>query len=172
MKDIDSLILELVNYALMNELIEEDDKIYVTNRLLEVFEKIGLNTDSEAIKGDVESKKHITRRISEILSDCLETAIKDGLIEDTQLNRDIFDTKIMGVLTPMPSVVRKHFKELYNNSPKFATDYFYELNKACNYIRCDRIEKDQKWKCNSEYGTIDITINLSKPEKDPKDIIK
>ncbi len=78
----------------------------------------------------------------------------------------------MGVLTPMPSVVRKHFKELYNNSPKFATDYFYELNKACNYIRCDRIEKDQKWKYNSEYGTIDITINLSKPEKDPKDIIK
>lgn len=78
----------------------------------------------------------------------------------------------MGVLTPMPSVVRKHFKELYNNSPKFATDYFYELNKACNYIRCDRIEKDQKWKYNSEYGTIDITINLSKPEKDPKDIIR
>lgn len=172
MKDIDGLILELVNYALMNELIEEDDKIYVTNRLLEVFEKIGLDTDSEAIKGDVESKKHITRRIAEILSDCLETAINDGLIEDTQLNKDLFDTKIMGVLTPMPSVVRKHFKELYNNSPKFATDYFYELNKACNYIRCDRIEKDQKWKYNSEYGTIDITINLSKPEKDPKDIIR
>ncbi len=77
MKDIDGLILELVNYALMNELIEEDDKIYVTNRLLEVFEKIGLDTDSEAIKGDVESKKHITRRIAEILSDCLETAIND-----------------------------------------------------------------------------------------------
>lgn len=172
MKDIDGLILELVNYALMNELIEEDDKIYVTNRLLEVFEKIGLDTDSEAIKGDVESKKHITRRIAEILSDCLETAINDGLIEATQLNKDLFDTKIMGVLTPMPSVVRKHFKELYNNSPKFATDYFYELNKACNYIRCDRIEKDQKWKYNSEYGTIDITINLSKPEKDPKDIIR
>ena len=172
MKDIDGLILELVNYALMNELIEEDDKIYVTNRLLEVFEKIGLDTDSEAIKGDVESKKHITRRIAEILSDCLETAINDGLIEDTQLNKDLFDTKIMGVLTPMPSVVRKHFKELYNNSPKFATDYFYELNKACNYICCDRIEKDQKWKYNSEYGTIDITINLSKPEKDPKDIIR
>lgn len=172
MRDIDSLILELVNYALMNELIEEDDKIYVTNRLLEVFEKIGLDTDSDVINGDVDSKKYTTRRISEILSDCLEIAVKDGLIEDTQLNRDIFDTKIMGVLTPMPSVVRKHFKELYNNSPKFATDYFYELNKVCNYIRCDRIEKDQKWKCNSEYGTIDITINLSKPEKDPKDIIK
>lgn len=118
MRDIDSLILELVNYALMNELIEEDDKIYVTNRLLEVFEKIGLDTDSDVINGDVDSKKYTTRRISEILSDCLEIAIKDGLIEDTQLNRDIFDTKIMGVLTPMPSVVRKHFKELYNNSPK------------------------------------------------------
>ena len=118
MRDIDSLILELVNYALMNELIEEDDKIYVTNRLLEVFEKIGLDTDSDVINGDVDSKKYTTRRISEILSDCLEIAVKDGLIEDTQLNRDIFDTKIMGVLTPMPSVVRKHFKELYNNSPK------------------------------------------------------
>ena len=142
MKDIDSIILELVNYALMNELIEDDDKIYVTNRLLEVFEKIGLDTDSDVINGDVDSKEYTTRRISEILSDCLEIAIKDGLIEDTQLNRDIFDTKIMGVLTPMPSVVRKHFKELYNNGPKLATDYFYELNKVCNYIRCDRIEKD------------------------------
>ena len=172
MRDIDSLILELVNYALMNELIEDDDKIYETNRLLEVFEKIGLDTDSDVINGNVDNKKYTTRRISEILSDCLEIAIKDGLIEDTQLNRDIFDTKIMGVLTPMPSVVRKHFKELYNNNPKLATDYFYELNKACNYIRCDRIEKDQKWKYNSEYGTIDITINLSKPEKDPRDIIK
>lgn len=71
MRDIDSLILELVNYALMNKLIEDEDKIYVTNRLLEVFEKIGLNTDSDVINGDVDSKKYTTRRISEILSDCL-----------------------------------------------------------------------------------------------------
>ena len=93
MRDIDSLILELVNYALMNELIEDDDKIYETNRLLEVFEKIGLDTDSDVINGNVDNKKYTTRRISEILSDCLEIAIKDGLIEDTQLNRDIFDTR-------------------------------------------------------------------------------
>ena len=72
--------------------IEDDDKIYVTNRLLEVFEKIGLDTDSDVINGNVDSKKHTTRRISEILSDCLKTAINDGLIEDTQLNRDILQT--------------------------------------------------------------------------------
>lgn len=170
--DIDKVISELVNYASENELIEADDKIFIVNRLLDIFEKNGLAEDSEIIKNSGVQELNNTRTISDILSDCLKIAVDNGLIEDTQLNRDLFDTKVMGAVTPMPSVVRKHFKELYNNNPKLATDYFYELNKACNYIRCDRIEKDQKWKYNSEYGTIDITINLSKPEKDPKDIIK
>ena len=170
--DIDKVISELVNYASENELIEADDKIFIVNRLLDIFEKNGLAEDSEIIKNSGVQELNNTRPIADILSDCLKIAVDNGLIEDTQLNRDLFDTKVMGAVTPMPSVVRKHFKELYNNNPKLATDYFYELNKACNYIRCDRIEKDQKWKYNSEYGIIDITINLSKPEKDPKDIIK
>lgn len=170
--DIDKVISELVNYASENELIEADDKIFIVNRLLDIFEKNGLAEDSEIIKNSGVQELNNTRPIADILSDCLKIAVDNGLIEDTQLNRDLFDTKVMGAVTPIPSVVRKHFKELYNNNPKLATDYFYELNKACNYIRCDRIEKDQKWKYNSEYGIIDITINLSKPEKDPKDIIK
>ena len=144
--DIDKVISELVNYASENELIEADDKIFIVNRLLDIFEKNGLAEDSEIIKNSGVQELNNTRPIADILSDCLKIAVDNGLIEDTQLNRDLFDTKVMGAVTPMPSVVRKHFKELYNNNPKLATDYFYELNKACNYIRCDRIEKDKKWK--------------------------
>mgnify|MGYP002265902296 FL=1 len=92
--------------------------------------------------------------------------------DDTITNRDLFDTKIMGMLTPAPSVVRKIFADKYAVSPKEATDYYYAFSKATNYIREDRIAKDEKWVTETEYGPIDLTINLSKPEKDPRDIAK
>ena len=103
----------------------------------------------------------------------LDYAYQHKLMEDdTITNRDLFDTKIMGMLTPAPSVVRKIFADKYAVSPKEATNYYYAFSKATNYIREDRIAKDEKWVTETEYGPIDITINLSKPEKDPRDIAK
>ena len=155
------LISELVKYGIQKGLVDVEDKVYVINRLLEEF---GLNsfvwTDEEV------------RDIHCILSDINDYAIDQGLIEDTITNRDLFDTKIMGIITPMPSSVRNKFRELYKKSPKQATDFYYNFSKDTNYIRVDRIAKDVKWKANTEYGEIDITINLSKPEKDPRDIAK
>lgn len=92
--------------------------------------------------------------------------------DDTITTKDLFDTKIMGLLTPAPSVVQKKFEEEYSHSPKAATEFYYAFSKATNYIREDRIAKDEKWVADTEYGPIDITINLSKPEKDPRDIAK
>lgn len=156
------LISELVGYGLLNGLIEEADKIYVTNRLLELF---GIDSYTpEEIKG---------RPLVDILSDMTDYAVENGLIpEDTVTYRDLFDTKVMGLLTPAPSVVRARFCELYAKSPKAATDYYYRFSQDTNYIRKDRIAKDEKWKADTPYGEIDITINLSKPEKDPRDIAR
>lgn len=92
--------------------------------------------------------------------------------DDTITTKDLFDTKIMGLITPMPSQVREKFQRLYSESPKLATDYYYKFSQDTNYIRRDRIEKDEKWTTDTEYGQIDITINLSKPEKNPRDIAK
>ena len=158
----DRLISELVKYGLEYNLISSDDKIYVINRLLELFEKTEFNWI------DVEP-----RPLCDILSDMTDYGVELGLVkEDTITNRDLFDTKIMGIITPIPSIVRSIFQEKYKNSPKEATDYYYEFSKATNYIREERIKKDEKWTVDSEYGTIDITINLSKPEKDPRDIAR
>ena len=100
-------------------------------------------------------------------------AFEKGIMkEDTITAKDLFDTKIMGCITPAPSIVRKKFKEKYDVSPKEATDFYYNFSQATNYIRKDRIAKDEKWVTDTEYGEIDITINLSKPEKDPRDIAK
>ena len=156
------LISELVNYGLQQGLVDVDDKTYVINQLLELFQM------AEFQWVDAES-----RPLCEILDDMNDYAVENGLIEeDTITNRDLFDTKIMGRITPAPSVVRKAFKHAYAESPKKATDYYYGFSKATNYIRTDRVVKDQKWVTDSEYGAIDITINLSKPEKDPRDIAK
>lgn len=158
----DKLISELVNYGITNGLIAEDDKVYVINRLLELFGKKEFAWSNEEV-----------RPIHLILSDMLEYAIEQGIMEDdTITTKDLFDTKIMGLITPMPSQVREEFKRLYAESPKLATDYYYKFSQDTNYIRRDRIEKDEKWTTDTEYGQIDITINLSKPEKDPRDIAK
>ncbi len=156
------LISELVSYGMENGLISRDDRVYVINRLMELFDK----------KEFVWSEEKV-RPIHLILTDMMEYALKQGLMEDdTITSKDLFDTKIMGLITPMPSQVRESFKKLYNESPKLATDYYYKLSQDTNYIRRDRIIKDEKWTTDTEYGQIDITINLSKPEKDPRDIAK
>lgn len=161
---INNLIHELVTYGLQNDLIDPADEIFVTNSLLELFE---LN----AYEAPVESVP--SRPLHLILEDLMVYAHDHGILaEDTITMKDLFDTKIMGLLTPPPSVVRKTFADKYTVSPKKATDYYYQFSKATNYIRTDRIAKDEKWITDTEFGPIDITINLSKPEKDPRDIAK
>ena len=120
----DRLISELVSYGLKNDLVHADDKTYVVNRLLELFGKNEFQW--------VDAKE---RRLEEILSDMNDYAVAHGLIEDTITNRDLFDTKVMGILTPTPSVVRQIFQQKYMNSPKEATDFYYQLSQATNYIR-------------------------------------
>lgn len=161
---IGKLISELVDYGIQNELVVLEDKVYVTNRLLELFQVMEYKEEEESAA---------PREISLILADMLSYALERGILEeDTITMRDLFDTKIMGILTPPPSVVRKTFADKYHSSPKEATDYYYAFSQAVNYIRRDRIEKDEKWVTQTEYGLIDITINLSKPEKDIRDIAR
>ena len=156
------LISELVGYGIEKGLVEEDDKIYVINRLLELFRLDSYTQTDKAI-----------RQLSEILSDMTDYAAEHGLIpENTNVYRDLFDTKIMGILTPAPSVVRAKFTDLYVKNPKKATDFYYQFSQDTNYIRKDRVARDKKWKADTQYGKIDITINLSKPEKDPRDIAR
>ncbi len=158
----DKLISELVSYGMVNGLIAEDDKVYVINRLLELFEKKEFVWSEETV-----------RPVHLILEDMMTRALELGIMEDdTVTTKDLFDTKIMGLITPMPSQIRARFKELYGENPKLATEYYYKLSQDTNYIRRDRIVKDEKWSTDTEYGQIDITINLSKPEKDPRDIAK
>ena len=161
---IQSLISELVEYGMQQGLVDIADEVYVTNRLMELLEC------DEFEKS--ESKGQI-RPIHEILEDILAYAIeKEILKEDTITAKDLFDTKVMGLITPPPSVVQRIFMKKYEESPKEATDYYYAFSQATNYIRKDRIAKDEKWVTQTPYGEIDITINLSKPEKDPRDIAK
>ena len=170
MSDINALIKELINYGTSNGLISEDDIVYTTNRLLEFFKLSDYN--ESPIEAESDNQKN--RKLQEILDDMLDYAFENGLMEnDTITYRDLYDTAIMGLITPPPSVVREKFSGLYKNDPanaKAATDFYYAFSKATNYIRTDRIVKDEKWITSTKYGDLDITINLSKPEKDPRDI--
>ena len=160
--NISDLINELVSYAVKAHLIKKDDVIYSSNRLLELFGEAEYKPENETGK---------IRELHYILEDMTDIAVQKGILEnDTITNRDLFDTKIMGLITPPPSVVRKKFMKKYEISPKEATDYYYRFSNATNYIRTDRIKKDIKWVATSPFGELDITINLSKPEKDPRDI--
>ena len=160
-----SLIRELTDYGMNKGLVEPADEIYTVNRLLELF-NINEYTP-EGAEDDTEP-----RQVHLILNDMLDYAVSEGMIEDTITNRDLFDTKIMGLLTPPPFAVRAKFSAAYDDSPKAATDFYYDFSRATNYIRADRITRDEKWSSDTEFGKIDITINLSKPEKDPRDIAK
>ena len=158
---LDLCINELVSYAVKHNLIEKEDSAYITARLMSVF---GIDSITDAV-----SRKK--RELCEILAELCDIAYERGIIEsDSVVYRDLFDTRVMGELTPRPSEVIRIFREKYAHSPREATDYFYRLSCDSNYIRCDRISRDVKWSVPSEYGNIDISINLSKPEKDPKAI--
>ena len=157
---IDKSIRRLVCYGLEKGLFTKRDEVYVTNRLLEI---LGLDEyDCSEDFSDVCLEK--------TLAELLDFAVSKGLTEDSVVYRDLFDTRLMGALMPRPSEVTDKFNELYSVSPKVATDYFYKLSQDSDYIRRYRVEKDIKWVTATEYGDLDITINLSKPEKDPKAI--
>lgn len=160
-------IADLVSYGLKSGLVDPADTVYTVNRLLEDLELSDFTADMDSI-----SVEKNVPKLADILNDIMDYAVKAGLFEDSIASRDLFDTKLMGALTPLPSTVRSTFAGLYKKSPKEATDYYYSFSKATNYIRTDRIAKDEKWTTDTEFGTIDITINLSKPEKDPRDIAK
>ena len=159
--DITVRVRQLVNYALRKNLIEPEDRIYITNSLLAA---LGISECSDEPVPTEES-------LEIILSDLCDFAAEQGLIESNSVvYRDLFDTKLMGILTPRPSEVIRKFFALYALSPVEATDYFYALCRDSDYIRTYRVAKDMKWTTEGEYGTLDITINLSKPEKDPRAI--
>lgn len=154
-------ITKLVQYGMETGLVPECEKNYTINLLLDVFHEDEYVEPEESFS-DVD--------LEETLNELLDEAVKRGLIEDSVVYRDLFDTRLMNCLMPRPAQVQKEFWDKYQNSPQEATDYFYKLSQDSNYIRRYRVKKDQKWKVDSPYGEIDITINLSKPEKDPKAI--
>lgn len=154
-------IKQLVQYGLDTGLVSKEDTIYVTNRILEVLKETTYEEPESVPPADLET----------ILGRLTDYAVSKGLLEhDSVVYRDLFDTQLMGCLTPPPSQVTAQFRALYQESPEKATDYFYKFSQDTNYIRRYRISKDIRWKYSSPYGELDITINLSKPEKDPKAI--
>lgn len=155
-------IKKLVHYGIGAKLIQPEDEIFMINQYLDLF---GLD---EYDNPDIFGEKMV---LADILNELTDIAFEKGIIQsDDIVTRDLFDTKMMGIMTPRPGTVKKIFDAYYEKNPKYATDYFYELSQNSNYIRKDRIQKDMKWTVDSPYGVIDITINLSKPEKDPKAI--
>ncbi|MCH5267511.1 MAG: UDP-glucose--hexose-1-phosphate uridylyltransferase [Lachnospiraceae bacterium] len=162
MKDSSILIGELVAYGEKTGLVAPEDKVFTINRLLEIMQ----------LDEYVEPKDSLPEReLEEILSDLMDTAYESGVLsENSVVYRDLFDTKLMSALVPAPSVVISKFWDLYEKSPKEATDFYYKFSCDTDYIRRYRIKKDMKWTADTEYGTLDVTINLSKPEKDPKAI--
>ena len=156
---LDFYIKQLVDYGVSSGLIPENERVYSTNLLLEIYGKDNFSDPDIS---------ETSLPLDEILNNLLDIAVDEGLIEDSVTYRDLFDTKLMNCITPRPSQLQNRFWFLYETSPKEATDFYYDFSQNTNYIRRDRIAKDLKWKVPSEYGDIDITINLSKPEKDPK----
>ncbi len=163
MVDIQHEIARLLNFAEQELLITPEDVVYSANRLLDVLAVESYRP--EKIKETLETP-------TPILLNMLDYAAGKGLIENTANERDRFDTRIMDCVMPRPSEVVHRFWSLYRNSPKEATDGYYRMNIASNYIRKARIDKNIAWKTATEYGDLDVTINLSKPEKDPRDIAK
>lgn len=157
---IETLIDSLCCYAINRELAQPEDYTVLQNRLLEALGMDSLTPSDEPLSEDLE----------EILTGLLDYACANGLCEDNVVARDLFDTKLMGLVTPMPREVISHFRKLYQESPVCATDWYYRFSQDTDYIRTYRIRKDMRWKFESPYGLMDITVNLSKPEKDPKAI--
>ena len=163
-------IRALVKYGLDTGLVEKEDEIFTTNRLLELFKLDEMEeTEGGNISGAAKSANGEV--LEKILGEMMDYAHEAGILpEDDITHRDLFDTKIMSMLMPRPGEVIRKFHELYEKSPREATDFFYKLSQDSDYIRRYRIVKDQKWVAPTKYGDLDVTINLSKPEKDPKAI--
>lgn len=162
MNTFDKAVLQLVKYGTDRGLIQEEDRCYVINSLIGLFGEDSFSADPRAEVPDT--------TLPLILETLLKEAEDRGLIEGGITEKDLFDTKIMGVLTDRPSNVIARFRSLYEKSPADATDWFYRFSQDTNYIRRDRMKKNVAWKTDTAFGTIDITINLAKPEKDPKAI--
>ncbi|MBR2041586.1 MAG: UDP-glucose--hexose-1-phosphate uridylyltransferase [Oscillospiraceae bacterium] len=157
---IETYIDAIVSYAMNTGLAQPEDHRVLINRLLDLLEKPDYEPSDEPQPEDIE----------EILAGILDYAVENGLCDDNITAKDIFDTRIMGAITPMPREIVRTFWEKYENNPVEATDWYYKFSCDTDYIRRYRIKKDMRWKYESEYGNLDITINLSKPEKDPKAI--
>ena len=154
-------IKKLVQYGINTGLTPESERIYTTNLLLDLMKE----DDYEDVPCDLDNIV-----LEDVLKDLLDEAVKRGIIEDSITYRDLFDTKLMNCLVPRPAQVQEKFWKEYEKSPEDATAYYYKFSQDTNYIRRDRIRRDRKWTVDTQYGTLDITINLSKPEKDPKAI--
>ena len=154
-------IKQLVQYGINTGLTKECERIYTTNLLLDCF------SESEYIDTDCDLNDIVLEDVLKVL---LDEAVARGIIDDNVISRDLFDTKLMNCLMPRPAEVQRTFQEKYEVSPVEATNYFYKLSQDSDYIRRYRVCKDMKWTVDTDYGTLDVTINLSKPEKDPKAI--
>lgn len=155
-------IQRLIAYAIAEDLITEADRFVVQNQLMEA-----LHLTDWQLSDSVSSCEN---SIDAILQPLIAYACANGIIADTTASRDLFDTKLMGIFTPMPHEMIASFQQHYQESPESATDWYYDMSQKLNYVRAGRIAKDKKWKFASQYGMLDITINRSKPEKDPRDI--
>ena len=157
--EVNAYISALIQYGLCKKLFEPCDKTYMANRILEVLQLDAF---------EMEEVRPLP--LEEILTGLLDDAVSRGICGDDITSRDLLDTKLMGALTPAPREVRKTFANLYAQSPQAATDWFYRFSQDTDYIRRYRIQKDMRWMTVTDYGTLDVTVNLSKPEKDPKAI--
>lgn len=156
-------IQRLIDYSIKNDLIDNVDEIVIRNMLMDALCVYDWQ-DEPVTDCDMP--------IDDILKPLIDYACENGVIEDTTANRDLFDTKLMGIVTPMPRDVIREFKKHYEASPVEASNWYFDISQKTNYVRAGRIAKDLKWKYDCEFGTLDITINRSKPEKDPRDIAK
>lgn len=160
---IDTAVQNLIQYAIQKKLIAPEDELVIRNQLLDVLHR---NSWEDSTAPDISD----TDSIDDILAPLVAYACETGIIPDTNASRDLFDTKLMGILTALPHEVNAVFRKHYSESPESATQWYYAYNQALNYVRAGRIARDLKWTYDSPYGTLDITINRSKPEKDPRDI--
>ncbi len=156
-------IQQLIDYSVQNHLIEPVDALVIRNQLMNAL---------HVYDWQDEPANSTAASVDELLQPLIDYACENGVIEDTTANRDLFDTLLMGIVTPLPREVIRDFHADYEKSPEAATDWYYAVSQKTNYVRAGRIAKDMKWKSDSAYGVLDITINRSKPEKDPRDIAK
>ena len=155
-------VQKLIDYAQRYHLITKDDIYVVRNRLMDALQL----TDWR----DCSYDETVDETIDEILKPLVEYACNQGIIANNVNSRDLFDTRLMGLITPMPREIIAEFHKRYAISPQEATDWYYRYSQELNYVRAGRLAKDMRWTYKTEYGILDITINESKPEKDPRDI--